>query len=267
MKFIKYGMPLAACVALLVGCGGDDDVQDGIRYEDRVVEVPGEVVTNRVEYMPIDGFVLGFWTMDTDANCTGPCLNDHSAYGNSLYVGDLTFAPVTQAPTQHADGTAFDTLHLDGNVQASTIAGSVFDDTLVGERFSVLLRARTQAEELHTLFSLGTSSSTALNVQLSRQSLLVELPQQQKRLLVSLTDASEWQEIQLASDGEKVTLQVGCTEVASFERVPGQPILSNAATGAMVGARWGEPATDAFTGDVDVVRVSRQAEANLFCTK
>ncbi|AKU99026.1 hypothetical protein AKJ09_05690 [Labilithrix luteola] len=264
---LNYGMPLAACMALLVGCGGSDDPQDEIHYEDRVVEVPGEVVTNRVEYMPIDGFVLGFWTMDTDANCTGPCLNDHSAYGNSLYLGDMAFAPVTQAPTQAGDGAVDEMLHLDGNVQASTIDGSVLNDTLVGERFSVLLRARTQADELHTLFSLGTASSTALNVQLSRHSLLVELPRQQKRLLVPLSDASTWQEIQLASDGERVTLQVGCTQVASFDRAPGQPILSNAATGVMVGARWGEPASDAFTGDVDLVRVSRQSEANLFCSK
>jgi hypothetical protein len=260
-------MCLAACLALLSGCGGGDDAQDEIRYEDRVVEVPGEVVTNRVEYMPVDGFVLGFWTMDTDANCTGPCLNDHSAYGNSLYVGDLGFTPVEHAPTQAGDGAADDMFQLDGNVQASTAFGSVFNDTLVGESFSVLLRARTEADDLRTLFSLGTSASTALNVQLSRHSLLVELPRQQKRLLVPLNDASTWQEIQLASDGERVTVQVGCIEVAAFDRVVGQPILSNAATGAMVGARWGDTASDAFTGDVDVVRISRQHEANLFCAK
>jgi hypothetical protein len=273
VKLLTHLMPLAACLAVLSGCSDDDDTnnpgngaEDEIRYEDRVTEVPGEVVKNRVEYMPIDGFVLGFWTMDTDEHCTSACLNDHSAYGNSLYVGNMSYTPVEHAPTQSGGDAVDDMLRLDGNVQASTIDGSVFNDTLVGERFSVHLRARTEADALRTLFSLGTPTMTALNVQLSKRSLLVELPQQQKRMLVTLDDASKWQEIQLASDGEKVTLQVGCTEVASFDRVLGHPILSNAPTGAMVGARWGDTASDAFTGDVDVVRVSRQHEANLFCT-
>lgn len=256
----KLALLLPLATTLLVACGGDDT-----RYRDRVIEVPGEPTENPVEYMPVDGFVLGFWVMDEDEGCDSFCLNDYSAYGSPLFVADLNHAPLAEVPALGDDGEIGGVLALTGDRQASTQDSAVFSNTLIGERFAIHLRARTDDDTLHTVLSLGTPSGTALNVQLARQSLVAEFPRQDKRLLVSLDDATDWQEIQLASDGERVSLQVGCTEVAAFDRVSGSPILSTAPTRAMVGARWGSTAGDAFTGDVDVLRISYQAEANLFC--
>ena len=248
--------------SLLAACGGDDT-----RYRDRVIEVPGEPVENPVEYMPVDGFVLGFWVMDQDDACDSFCLNDYSAYGSPLFAADLNHAPLAQAPVLGDEGAIGGVLPFTGDWQASTQESAVFSNTLIGERFAIHLRARTSEETLRTVLSLGTASGTAMNIQLARQSLVAEFPRQAKRLLVSLDDAADWQEIQLAADGERVTLQVGCTEVASFDRVSGAPILSTAPTRAMLGARWGSSATDAFTGEVDVLRISRQTETNLFCAE
>jgi len=256
----RFSVLLPLATTLLVACGGDDT-----RYRDRVVEVPGEPVENPVEYMPVDGFVLGFWVMDEDEGCDSVCLNDYSAYGSPLFTGGLDYAPLGSAPALGNDGAVGGVLSVDGTQQASTQDSSVFNNTLIGERFAIHLRARTGDDTLHTVLSLGTASGTTLNVQLARESLVAEFPRQDKRLLVALDDATDWQEIQLASDGERISLQVGCTEVAAFDRVSGAPILSTAPVGAMLGARWGSPASDAFTGDVDVLRISYQAESNLFC--
>ena len=96
---------------------------------------------------------------------------------------------------------------------------------------------------------------------LSNDRLLVDLPAQSQRMLPSLESGDGWREIQLASDGERVTLAVDCDVVATFDAEPGVPVLSTDALGATVGGDG-----DAyFTGAVDLVRLSRQYEGNLFC--
>ena len=135
------------------------------------------------------------------------------------------------------------------------------NNTVIGERFSLHLRARTDQADTGPVVSLASANGTALTVTLSNDRLLVDLPAQSQRMLTSLESGGGWREIQLASDGERVTLAVDCDVVAAFGAEPGVPVLSTDALGVSVGGEG-----DAyFSGAVDLVRLSRQHEGNLFC--
>jgi hypothetical protein len=243
---LKNVLSITLLAAALAACGGDDT-----RYVDREDPTP-------VEYMPVDGFVLGFWVMEQQEGCDGPCINDASPYGDPLYVVDQSGEAAS--PNLESGGAVGRVAVFDGDTRFVTRDTSSLNNTVIGERFTLHLRARTEGTETGPVFSLVSGGGVALTVGLANDRLLVELPAQERRLLTNLEGAG-WREIQLASDGERVTLAVGCDVVAEFEAKPGVPVLSAGALGASVGGRNGAY----FTGAVDMVRLSRQDEGNLFC--
>ena len=244
---LKNTLPVVLLTAALAACGGDDT-----RYVERDVPTP-------VEYMPVDGFVLGFWVMEEQENCDSPCIDDASPYGDALYVLGSAGEPV--APVLAGGGAVGRVAEFDGDSRFATRATSAFNNTVIGERFSLHLRARTDQADTGPVLSLASASSAALTVTLSNDRLLVDLPAQSQRMLTSLESGDGWREIQLASDGERVTLAVDCDLVAAFDAEPGVPVLSADALGISVGGHG-----DAyFSGAVDLVRLSRQHEGNLFC--
>ncbi len=244
---LKNALSITLLAAALAACGGDDT-----RYVDREDPTP-------VEYMPVDGYVLGFWVMEQQDDCDSPCINDASPYGDPLYAVDQNGEPVS--PNLEGGGAVGRVAMFDGDARFVTRETSSLNNTVIGERFTLHLRARTGQADTGPVFSLVASSGAALTVGLANDRLLVELPAQDRRLLAGLESSDGWREIQLASDGERVTLQVGCETVAEFDAEPGVPVLSAGALGASVGGRSGAY----FTGAVDVVRLSRQDEGNLFC--
>lgn len=243
---LKNALSITLLAAALAACGGDDT-----RYVDREDPTP-------VEYMPVDGYVLGFWVMEQQDDCDSPCINDVSPYGDPLYAVDQSGEPVS--PNLEDGGAVGRVAVFDGDTRFVTRDTSSLNNSVIGERFTLHLRARTDEADTGPVFSLVSGSSAALTVGLAGDRLLLELPAQDRRLLTSL-EGGGWREIQLASDGERVTLAVDCETVAAFDAEPGVPILSAGALGASVGGRNGAY----FTGAVDVVRLSRQDEGNLFC--
>ncbi|MFP1681274.1 hypothetical protein ACLD0W_02120 [Alloalcanivorax sp. C16-1] len=241
---LKNALPITLLAAALAACGGDDDT----RYVDRDDPTP-------VEYMPVDGYVLGFWVMDTQDDCDGPCINDHSPYGDPLYGLDAAGQPA--APALNDGGEVGRVAVFADNYRLVTRDTGSLNNSVIGERFSVHLRARTDQTDAVPVMALAGDGGTALRVSLARDRLLVELPSQNRRLLTGLEAGDGWREIQLTGDGQRVTLSVDCETVEGFDVAPGVPVLSSGPVGAVVG--------DGFTGAVDLVRISRREEGNLFC--
>ncbi len=260
MKIAKTSLSLAIMAFALTACGGDDT-----RYVDRVTEVPGDTIENPVEYMPVDGHVLGFWVMDADADCEEFCVNDYSAYGNPLYALDGNYQELEAAPRPEEGGAVGGVLGFDGTYQLSTRENSVLANTVIGEAFALHVRARSAADPQGSVFSLGSQGALAFDLQMNGAAAVLNFPNQERRLVVALGDAGTWQELWVGSDGNHVTVQLDCETVAEFDRSAGMPILSSHATGAMVGAAWGSTTRTPFQGDVDLVRLSGSDEANLFC--
>lgn len=242
---LKRAWLLVLLSLMLAACGGDDET----RYVDREKPTP-------VEYMPVDGYVMGFWVMDQQRHCDGACINDHSPYGDALYATDDQGQPVT--PVLQDGGVVGRIAVFRDQYRLSTRHNSTFSNTLIGDRFTLHLRARTDRKTAQPVLSLVTAAGArALTLSLGRGSILASLPSQSRRLLGDLKNDEGWREIVLASDGEQVTLAVDCNVLARFAAAPGEPVLSSEALGLVVGA--------GFTGAVDLVRVSRRHEGNLFC--
>lgn len=258
MNPLKMSLALMGLTTLMVGCGSDKT-----RYIDIVTEVP---VEHPVEYMPVDGYVLGFWVMDQEEACDGFCVNDYAAYGNLLHAQTPDYREPDTAPIGTQSEEIGQVLGFDGSYQLSTRQDSVLANTVIGERFSLHLRARNQSEELGTVVSLGSQRGQAFDLQMNADTAVLHLPSQDRRLVIGLPD-TDWQELWVSSNGDRLQVQLSCEAVAGFERAMGEPMLSQETTGIMVGAGWGSVAQTPFQGEVDMIRLSRQDEANLFCNK
>lgn len=243
---LRNALPITLLAAALAACGGDDDT----RYVDRDDPTP-------VEYMPVDGYVLGFWVMDAQDGCDGPCINDHSPYGDPLYGLDADDQPA--APTLANGGEVGRVAVFADDYRLATRDTGSLNNSVIGERFTLHLRARTDQADAVPVLALAGEGGIALRISLARDRLLVELPSQNRRLLTALDAGDGWREILLAADGQRVTLAVDCDTVEGFDVAPGQPVLSSGTLGAVVGA--------GFTGAVDLVRISRRNEGNLFCAE
>src|SRR5699024_4885244 len=112
----------------LAACGGDDT-----RYVDRDKPTP-------VEYMPVDGYVMGFWVMDTQEHCA-TCIDDHSPYGDALHARSADDQPAT--PVRIDGGKVGRVAVFANDYQLVTLSSSTFSNTVIGERFTLHLRART----------------------------------------------------------------------------------------------------------------------------
>lgn len=258
MNSLKMSLALLGLTSLMMGCGSDKT-----RYVDVITEVP---VEHPVEYMPVDGYVLGFWVMDQEEACDGFCVNDYSAYGNLLHAQSPDYSEPDSVPIGTESGEIGQVLGFNGAYQLSTGPDSVLANTVIGERFTLHVRARSQSEELGSVVSLGSQRGQALDLQMNGDTAVLHLPNQDRRLVIGLPE-TDWQELWISSDGDQLQVQLGCETVAGFDRAMGQPMLSRGTTGIMVGAGWGSVAQTPFQGEVDLARLSRQDEANLFCNQ
>jgi hypothetical protein len=255
---IRLNILLIAGLALL-GC------------QDKHRTVQEETAT---EYMPVDDAVLGFWVMTPGGDCTEgtTCINDLSEYGNDLTLvgGDLATLGSTHVQlTADTIGNALRLLPPDGGTAALvTDSEAYLSDVVVGEAFALHVRARTSGESPEPVLSYGDAADGAvMTLWLDRQDLVLELSNQGVRRVISLEDSEDWREIYLASDSTSVVVEVGCEPVLSLSRVAGQPILSENGERLMVGASWDDPTSSYFGGEVNVVRLSQQDEADQFCTE
>lgn len=249
---------LAAMVLPLAGCGGTDTT-----VEEREVSV---------ETMPVTGNTLGFWIMQTQQCTNGEgaiCINDNSSFGNDLVLEDVSYASVTERYLERSNsdiGGKVIQINAENETvpaQLRTPAGSVFASTPIGEVFAIHLRFQPSASTaLQTVLSLGTG---VLNVEVSKDSLVVQFPTQGKRLLLPLDGTGGWNGLYIASDGQNVSLTLNCEAAASFAKVAGAPFLSRSATTLTLGARPTTPASEHFSGQVDLLRVANINEANLLC--
>ncbi|MGH8447021.1 MAG: hypothetical protein ACREVL_17265 [Solimonas sp.] len=252
-------MPLLAAVALpLAACSRTDQ-----HFEDR--DVP-------VETMPVDGHTLGFWIMQTGpcAGVAALCVNDNSPYGDDLVLEDANLQPLAQRDLKRGDsdiGGQVIQLNADDETvpaQLRTPDNSVFANTPVGDVFAIHLRLKPAAGDTpQTVLSLGTG---VFNIEASRNSLVVEFPAQDKRLLLPLDGSGDWTELYVASDGQTVSLKLDCQPIAGFSKAAGTPMLSRGATPLMLGARPTAPTSEHFSGLLDLLRVSDTNEADLFCS-
>lgn len=249
---------IAAAALPLAACGGTDTV-----VEDREISV---------ETMPVNGDTLGFWIMQTETCLDGAaaiCINDNSPYSNDLVLEDASLQPVAERYMERGNsdiGGKIIQINADDEAlpaQLRTPEDSLFAATPIGEVFAIHLRFKPAAgEALQTLMSLGTG---VFNVEAGSASVVVQFPVQGKRLLLPLEGPERWNELYIVSDGQNVSLQLNCEDGPGFGKTAGAPLLSRTASALMLGARPTTPASEHFSGQVDLLRVSRVNEANLFC--
>ncbi|MFA0086067.1 hypothetical protein [Vibrio sp. 10N.261.51.F12] len=250
---------LLASTAVLIGC-------NETHYNDNLI--------------PVDKEVRGFWTMisDTDCELAEHCYLDYSNHNNKLYAIDegdrmLTLNEVSKAETA-TSGRLGDAIYLaafedDNGVQTpqprlQTDTFSDFESRPISDIFTIHVRA---TGEQGSILSLWNENGLALHLEVLDGVLLATFDKHQKKLFTSI-DSEVFQEIQIVSNGETVSLINHCEQVGEFTRTSGSPILSDSPL-KLTAYEMKGGYTDAtqFTGAIDVIRISDRAESNIFCNQ
>ncbi|MGL6259308.1 hypothetical protein [Vibrio sp. WXL210] len=237
---------------------------------------------NETEYndilIPVDSDVRGFWTMLADTECEQGeyCYLDYSEYNNKLYAIDsgdrkLTHDEVLLAEHRvkgRLDSAVYlETYQLDdGGIaeppRLQTESDSDFESRPLSDEFTIHVRA---TGEPGSILSLWNDNELALHLEVLDGVLMATFDNHGKKLFTSIKPAA-FQEIQLVSDGETVTLTNNCVEVGQFERTAGLPILSDSPLRLTAfEMRGGYTEATQFTGALDVIRISDRVEQSIFC--